>query len=279
MDVSDPDMNKNEQIFKTDGYDPDFYEPLVAIEDEHFWFKSRNELIYKLIMKITEGEASKVNMLEIGCGTGNVLRSIAKAVGDLHTYGMDLFREGLIYAKKRVNASLIQADMACPPFKPVFNIIGLFDVLEHFEDDNKILNLLKSSLAENGHLIISVPAFQSLWSYFDDAGCHYRRYKQEELILKLKHAGYEVELMSYYMATTFPIVWLQRKVLSSLSGTKRTEKENHDYELTVNELKIVPIANGILKWLLSFENMLITKFNMRLPFGTSVIAVAKKKAI
>ena len=269
-------MSREEKILKDNGYDPDFYEPLVAIEDAHFWFSSRNQLIYKLIMRITEGYSTKINMLEIGCGTGNVLRSIEKALGKTHAYGMDLFHEGLIYAKKRVNASLIQADMAFPPFKPVFNIIGLFDVLEHFEDDKKILNQLKSSLANNGYLIISVPAFPSLWSYFDDAGCHFRRYTLKEMASKLINAGYEVELISYYMAIIFPIVWLQRKVFSTLDK-RQSEDENRNYELTVNELKIIPMANGILKLLLNFENMLITKLNICLPFGASLIAVAKKK--
>ena len=269
-------MKDSENIGNKAGYDPEFYEPLTKIEEKHFWFYSRNQVICKLTKKITDHKSEEINILEIGCGTGNVLRILENEYGPKNTYGMDLFHEGLLYAQKRVHSSLIQADMAYPPFKPVFSIIGMFDALEHFEDDVKVLSLLKDSLADDGYLILGLPAFQSLWSYFDEAGAHYRRYRIRDTEAKLTQAGYEVEMSSYYMAILFPILWIWRK-LAALTKIGISGKETFDHELAVNELRIIPILNGILKNMLLFENFLITSLNLSLPFGTSLYVVAKKK--
>ena len=120
-------------------------------------------------------------MLEIGCGTGNVLRMLEKIFSHGKVVGMDLFSEGLQFARRRVSCSLVQSDLNDPPFGQDFSIIGMFDVLEHLEQDVDVLKNVGQMLCKNGVIILTVPAFQSLFSYFDEASHHFRRYEINNL--------------------------------------------------------------------------------------------------
>ena len=270
-------MKKTDEIVKNSnnkGYKADFYEPIKMIEKEHFWFRSRNDLISSLIKGIKNDYSTDFKFLEIGCGTGNVLTAVSTVFKNKTVFGMDIFLDGLLYAKQYEKLSLIQADMASPPFKAEFQIIGLFDSLEHFEDDMIILKNLRKIVSDDGYLILSVPAFPSLWSYFDDIGCHYRRYCINELTDKLKQNGYIIEDSSYFMATLFPFVWLTRKIFSK--KVSEGDQDQLSISNTMKELRIIPVVNGILCICLKVENILITKFKIKLPFGTSLFVVAKK---
>jgi SAM-dependent methyltransferase len=187
---------------------------------------------------------------------------------------MDLYSEGLYYARKRVKVGLVQADLHQPPFHKKFDLIGIFDVLEHIADDVQVLRDLYSLIKPGGALLLTVPAFQSLWSYFDVAALHIRRYRQNELNSKLQMAGFKIENTSYYMTSIFPLVWGGRKVASIISSSKNESKKS-DQELTVNELRIVPVINQILTWILLNEVKLIHQ-GVRMPFGTSLMALARK---
>ncbi|MGD0003645.1 MAG: class I SAM-dependent methyltransferase [Anaerolineaceae bacterium] len=255
-------------------YDPDYYAPLFAIEDRHFWFRARNEVISALVEKELRRLVPGYQVLEVGCGTGNVLRVLEKVCKRGQVIGMDLFLEGLEYARRRVGLGLVQGDMQAPPFGEKFQIIGLFDVLEHLPDDLQVLENLYSMLSPGGVLLLTVPAFPSLWSYFDEAGRHVRRYRFHELQTRLDQAGFKVETISYYMMSIFPLVWMQRKLAQGRSQPKAMdEKDVHD--LTVNELRIVPVANQALVTILGLEARWL-KSGRHLPFGTSLLAMGRK---
>src|SRR5205807_25061 len=98
------------------------------------------------------------------------------------------------------------------PFLDSFDMLGLFDVLEHLEDDCAVLKALRSLLSPAGSLLITVPASRALWSYFDVSAHHCRRYDVAELREKLTASGYEVEFITPYMASIFPLVYAGRKL-------------------------------------------------------------------
>jgi SAM-dependent methyltransferase len=164
--------------------------------------------------------------------------------------------------------------MQQPPFHTSFDLIGMFDVLEHLPDDMSVLRDVRTMLGPNGRLVLTVPAHPTLWSYFDEAACHYRRYLAAELARKLTTTGYEIVYQTYYMASIFPLVWAGRR-LAPLQQREQTAHSNHTHALAQNELRIVPIVNDVLTWVLSQEARLID-IRRRLPFGTSVLMVAKK---
>lgn len=259
-----------------DSYDPSYFSYLFEVEDRHFWFRARNRVISAAVSRVTAHLEPGYRFLEVGCGTGNVLRALEQTCKGGVVIGMDLFGEGLRYARRRVSCPLVQGDVHANPFGTRFEAIGLFDVLEHLPNDVEILRELRGLLKPGGALLITVPAHMSLWSYFDEASHHCRRYEQAELARKLKAAGYKIEFMSQYMATIFPLVWLGRRLAAFTRRKAKNagESARRTQELTVNELRIRPVVNGILAWLLEQEARLIAR-RRKLPLGTSLLAVAR----
>jgi SAM-dependent methyltransferase len=258
-------------------YDARDFERLFAVEDRHFWFRARNHILSEVFKKITAPLPDNYRVLEVGCGTGNVLRHLERCCEKGIVVGMDLYDEGLQFARRRTNCPLLRGDMRRPPFRQPFDVIGLFDVLEHLPDDREILGYLHEMLGQGGALVLTVPAHMSLWSYFDDNAHHCRRYTVAELRDKLTAAGFKVEFSSQFMSILYPLVWASRRINSARSGYKPGDAASADqaHQLVANDLKITPGLNGILAGLLSLEALPIRN-RVALPIGTSILAVARK---
>jgi SAM-dependent methyltransferase len=257
---------------KPASYDPAYFGPLFAVEDRHFWFRARNRIISTLVKQLTAPLSPDCRVLEIGCGTGNVLQFLEQACPGAMVIGMDLFAEGLQYARRRVSCALVQGDIYKPPFGIQFDLIGLFDVLEHLPDDIQMLQALYNMIRPGGTLLLTVPAYQSLWSYFDQASHHCRRYHPVDLREKLGRVGFRVEYLTPYMASIFPLVWLGRR-LASIANRRDADTSSHVQQLAMRELRVTPVVNELLTWLLFRECTLIAR-RCRLPVGTSLLAVA-----
>jgi SAM-dependent methyltransferase len=252
----------------TGGYDPSHFARLVAVEDWHFWFRARNRMISLLARQAVTEFAAGYRVLEVGCGDGNVLRFLEKACPDGVVVGMDYFREGLAYARGRCSCPLVQGDLRLPPFCKTFHLIGIFDVLEHMPDDRQVLRDLWQILDAQGRLMLTVPAGPGLWSAFDEASGHCRRYRKEDFEQKLRECGYIVEYLTPYMAGIYPLVWLSRR-FGKRSG-------QHDMARTVErDLRVIPVVNGVLAAVLSQEIRWLRR-RRRLPLGTSLFALARK---
>jgi SAM-dependent methyltransferase len=253
-------------------YDPAYQEALYTAEQRHFWFLARNRLIRRVVRRCLVQLPPAVRLLEIGCGNGNVLQVLMETVSTARVTGMDLFIDGLRFAHRRVVCGLVQGDLHRPPFGRSFALLGMFDVLEHLPDDLQVLRDLEQMLAPGGVLVLTVPAFPSLWSYFDEAAHHARRYTRQSLTATLQTAGYEVQQVSYFMALTFPLVWLTRRLAKKDTRPPAQELD----ERVVNELRIVPVLNELAAAALSLEAAWVGAGH-HLPFGTSLLAVARKR--
>jgi SAM-dependent methyltransferase len=261
------------QTTASGGYDPSFFEQLARVEDRHFWFRARNHLIFTLVKKLASRMSPGYSVLEVGCGTGNVLRVLQEACPDGRVVGLELWFDGLRFAQKRSAARLVQGDVRNYPFGKQFDLIGMFDVLEHVPEELETLCALREALTPNGKLILTVPAHQYLWSYFDEAAHHCRRYAPAEIRARLSGAGFQVEFMSQFMACTFPIVWFWRKV----SGSRQPGGSDNARELAAREFRVVPLINGVLTILLKLEGLWLSGGH-KLPIGTSLIVVCSKTA-
>ena len=261
---------------KRESFDQVFFKHLFAVEEEHFWFRSRNRIVAAMLKKVTLNRSEKYPVLEIGCGTGNVLKILAQVFPNKTVVGMDLFLEGLKYAKRCSSAVLVQGDMHQLPFKKPFEIIGLFDVLEHLPDDFQVLENLRGILRKNGVLLLTVPAHPMLWSYFDEASHHCRRYRAGELRQKLVQAGYEVEHLTQYMMSIFPMVWFGRHLSALRNRLFGRHKNSSSEELAIQEFRVLPIINEALELFLNVEGCWLA-LGKTLPFGTSIIAVARNR--
>jgi SAM-dependent methyltransferase len=253
------------------GYDPASFDHLVRVEDRHFWFRARNRLLFALSKRLVASLPPGYRVLEAGCGSGNVLRFIERACTAGTVIGVDFRMEGLRHARARCSCPLVNADVRTPPFAAGFDLIGIFDVLEHLPDDLDALRDLKALLNPGGRLLLTVPAHQSLWSCSDETALHCRRYSSNEMHRKLTAAGYTVEFLTEFMACIFPLLWLSRRLMNlRVKNAGRAEA----FEVALGEFRVVPLMNPLLNLLLNLEARWVSG-GRRLPFGASLLAVAR----
>lgn len=256
-----------------ESYDPHYFEPLFAAEERHFWFVARNKVICSLTKNAISG-IKNARILEIGCGTGNVLQALEKNFPDDRIIGMDLFQEGLQLARQRVNCPLIQADLAHPPIDMDFDLVGMFDVLEHIKDDRAVLKQIFQLVKPGGFLLLTVPADPRLWSYFDLASHHVRRYTQIGLRETVLQAGFAEKFISPYIAFTYPLVWLGRKSVDNSIDARKLQVQ----EQAEKEIQIIPVVNEILRGILGLEAVWLSR-GKTLPFGSSLVMLARRPLI
>ncbi len=252
-------------------FNPAYFEQLFRIEDRHFWFHTRNRILAALAAQLSGSFPAGSKVLEIGCGNGNVLRHLQRACDGRLVVGMDAFEEGLRLARKRNCPSLVQGDATQHPFRSRFDLVGLFDVLEHVPDDAALLRQIRAIVRPGGALLLTVPARKSLWSYFDEASGHCRRYEMDELRERLEQAGFEIEYLTPYMLTLLPLMWLGRRLATLTRGRRRSSSPT---DMALRELQLTPGINGLLRFCLEREIPRILQ-RRKLPFGTSLLAVAR----
>ena len=152
--------------------------------------------------------------------------------------------EGLHFAKSRVpDAAFFQMDVCCLPFEDEFDLILALGVLEHIEDDSRVISELCRSLKYGGGLIITVPQHQWLcqwlWSFQDEKAYHKRRYARKELMDKLEKNRFQVIYATSFMTLLLPVL-----VFSKNYGSVIT-KNQHEYD-PMRELRIAYTLNRIL---------------------------------
>jgi len=252
-----------------DGYTPSFFEKLAEVEDRHFWFRFRNRLLSRLVEDLVASLPHGFRMLEAGCGNGNVLRFLSSTIRHGKVIGIDLFEEGLTLARHRSDALLVRGDVHASPFKCRFEIIGAFDVIEHLHDDRQALRDFHRLLSDDGFLLLTVPSHMELWSYFDQASGHYRRYSRTQLEQTLAACGFRVEFVTEFMMVLYPILWISRRVSGWLRRSKPADKS------LLSDLHVLPVLNPILLLLLSWESPFIRR-RIRIPLGSSLLAIARR---
>ena len=245
------------------GFNPAHFAELAQLESTNFWFRARNALLIHLLRTYIP-EARK--LLELGCGTGFVLSGIANAFPQLAVSGSELFAEGLSFAAERVRgAKLFQMDARAIPFENEFDVIGAFDVLEHIEEDERVLAQMHQAVVPGGNIILTVPQHRFLWSQQDDFACHVRRYEAADLLSKVERAGFSVRRMTSFVSLLLPVMYLARR-------RKRVGGKNFD---PADELRIGGVVNAVAKAVLDFEIVLI-RAGVSLPVGGSLVMIASK---
>lgn len=247
-----------------EGYDPQWYAELARLEEGNFWFSARNRLIFWIARRYLASDAS---YLEIGCGTGFVLRMLRRQFPKWRIYATEAHAEGLVFARARVgnNATFGQMDARAIPFRDEFDVIGAFDVIEHIEDDEKVLDEIHASLKPKGFFLLSVPQHMFLWSRYDEVGCHFRRYSLAELNGKLKNAGFRIVETTSFNSLLLPLMLLSRL-------GKRDSNQHID---VLEELRLSKAMNAILSGVLWLEFALV-RIGIRWPLGGSRIVLARK---
>ncbi len=244
------------------GFDPRYHEGLSELEERHFWFVIRREVILGALRRAVPDLDTRP-LFDIGCGSGGLLAHL-EAAGVPVAGACDAFPQALELARRRLDKPLLLVDDGRhPPLGPGQPMIGLFDVLEHIDDDLGTLLWLRSVLEPGGVLALTVPAHPFLYDYKDALSRHRRRYTRAELRDKLEAAGFEVRLLEHFMAVMVPVRWLGR---FTAFGTREGEGERP------TQLTVVPWVNGLM-WAALRAERFLSRW-VPLPFGTSLMAVA-----
>ncbi len=238
------------------------------IEENSFWFNHRNKCIIEAFKKY-----SKENLFfDIGGGNGYQAKSLQN-VG-IETVLVEPGVNGCLNAKRRGLKNVVCSTLQEAYFKEnSIPNIGLFDVVEHIENDVEFLKMIHSYLSMNGLIFITVPAYQGLWSNEDvDAG-HYRRYKVKDMEKILKCLGFEIEYSSYLFSLLPFAIFLSRTLPSKLGFNKNSSDfSKHKNEHTVKS----GMLDKILNYFWNKEIDKVKKGN-KISFGSSCFIIAKKK--
>src|SRR5262245_40032251 len=227
------------------GYKAEYFPRLAAIEQAHFWFRVRNELIQWALGKYFPDAKS---FFEVGCGTGFVLEGIRGKFPGTRLVGSEIFLDGLAFAKARLpGVEFYQMDARSIPFEGEFDVVGAFDVLEHLVEDNRALAQMFNAARPGGGLLVTVPQQRYLWSASDEHAMHQRRYSRSELRAKVRSAGFEIERITSFNSLLLPLMILSRM-----------QQRRHDHSQPWRELEISPGLNKALGSILTIERLMIT---------------------
>lgn len=256
-------------------YDPNYFRMIADVERRHFWFQTRNAMVGELVKQTVANMTGDYRVLEVGCGTGALLAILEHVCKGGTVTGMDLYPEALEFARLRTSCALELGDIREVNFKERFDLICMCDVLEHLPDDNIALRRLREMILPGGALILTVPAFPSLWSYFDNVAHHYRRYTLSMLRQKLHDAGFAIEYISCFMCILLPVAYVVRSLRGMCRRMRGDVARNGGNELVRNELKVNPAINWIFGMLFRLDNKLIRN-RITLRFGTSIVAMVRR---
>ena len=237
---------------------PEAYIEMDNIESTHWWFCARRFILKNILKKLELPKDAKI--LEIGCGTGGNLDMLGR-FGEVSALEMD--ENAISIASNKTNYAYNIKSGYCPqelPFeKNEFDLICMFDVLEHIEADKKSLFELKKLLKEDGKMLITVPAYNWLFGSHDKFLHHKRRYSKTTLKTSIPD---ELEILniSYFNTFLFPIaaiVRLKEKLFKS--------------DLISTTAIPSSYLNKILKSIFASERYFLNYIN--LPFGLSLYCV------
>ena len=235
----------------------------AAVQRDHWWFVGRRRLLEGLLRELNPG--SHWRILEVGSGTGANLPVLA-GLGVRQVVGCDMSADALRYSREQNGLSFAQADAAALPFASnSFDTVVAADVIEHVDDDGAALREFARVLKPGGHLVLMVPAFQSLWGPQDIVAHHRRRYRRAALVRAVTGARLRVAKSFYFNYLLFVPIWVARKLLLALRV--KVESENAINTVAVNRL--------LTKIFLSDVG---TAARLRVPFGVSVCVIGAKTA-
>ena len=227
----------------------------IKNQEKHWWFQARKKIIEQIISDINLKK--KINILDFGAGSGVNLDMLRK-------HGLVDIHEQNKYARTAIKKKQIEIKNLYSTLKikkNFYDLILMADVIEHVKQPKQLLKNLKKFLKEDGRILVTVPAYQFLFSKKDEVLGHYRRYDKKRLKNELK--GFKIENISYFntfLCAPIVIMTLLNKILK------------RDY---IKKVETTPnfILNKLCYFIFTAEKYFIKYFN--LPFGISIYVLAK----
>jgi SAM-dependent methyltransferase len=234
---------------------------MIAVDDRHWWYRGRRLVVLQEIERLALPPGAR--LLDAGCGSGRMLDELSRFGS---AAGVDVSSSAVAAARGRGHSDIRVGSIEQLPYPDgTFDLVTCLDVLEHTPDGERTLVELKRVTAPGGHLLLTVPAYQLLWSAHDEANNHYRRYRRGTLRKAVLAAGWQLERDTYFNSLLLPIAALVR-----LARKFRPGKRGR------SELSLTP------SWL---DPVLVSPFRIeaamlrlggRLPAGLSLLAVLRR---
>jgi 2-polyprenyl-3-methyl-5-hydroxy-6-metoxy-1,4-benzoquinol methylase len=242
--------------------DSPVYKQIYDVELNHWWFDVRRQIIEQTIGKNIKKPVTSA--LDIGCGTGLnaiILRKFSSTVT-----GLDRADEAMQFSALRMpDLKVSQAYFPETAPEGAFDLITMFDVLEHLEDDHAALRRVESMLNPGGYYVLTVPAFGFLWTEHDRVLQHFRRYTKKTLLQTVREeTGLELIYFNYFNTLLF----------SPILGFRLLRKIFHFLPNRADDFSMPGPLNGFLKRIFTLDRWLMNY--AKLPFGVSIICVFRK---
>jgi SAM-dependent methyltransferase len=229
------------------------------VEDLHWWYRGRRRVIDEALRGL--GLPAGLTILDAGCGSGRNMVELAR-YGTVT--GLELADTSVAKARQRAVGEVVQGTLDEMPFADdSFDLAVSFDVIEHLDDDRRALRELRRVVRDGGTLLITVPAYQWLWSEHDVVNHHRRRYTRRTLEAAAQEAGWQTVSTTHFNGLLLPAAIAHR-------GLSRLRRSNGE---PVSDLERTPgRLNTLLERPLLLEARLIAS-GRRIPAGLSLMAV------
>lgn len=238
------------------------YQKIEEMENRHFWYMAMEEHTLQMIKNRVKRE---IKILDAGCGSGGFAEKLGR-LGPV--FAIDINPEAIRHARKKNISKVIKASVTKLPFRDEsFDAVVCLDVLYHKKVKNDVLALreIYRVLKNGGLFFLRLPALEILRGSHDIVVETRHRYTVREVRQKLNFAGFNLQKLSYAnMFLSLPLLMKRsyERLFSKKTGAKSDSR------------LIWGLFNSFFYFILKFELGLTKKFD--LPFGSSVIAIAKK---
>jgi ubiquinone/menaquinone biosynthesis C-methylase UbiE len=238
------------------------YANMEQMENAHWYYAGKREFARTWLLRVADLEENHV-LLDCGAGTGRFAKEMERYCRVLV---LDDHHEALVYLKQRFKAEQILslAGDKVPLPDSSLECVTALDVLEHTPDDSAVVEGFHRLLKPGGVALVTVPASMALWSDWDTALHHYRRYSRAQLTALFRSGKWEIMHVNYTNVAVYPAVWFARKWRKWFPKPDKVRTED---ELPPRWI------NSILRWL--FVRPALGRFPF--PFGVSLLLVARKK--
>ena len=239
---------------------------MLELDDRHWWYRGRRRIIRAELDRLPL--PADASVLDAGCGSGRTLEELSP-YGDV--YGIELDPGAADVARARGRGEVQIGRLEELPWDDGrFDLITCLDVIEHTPDDRVTLRELRRVSRPGGFLLVTVPAYQGLWSTHDVANHHYRRYSRSRLRAAARDAGWGVVRM-----TSFNGLLLAPAAAVRLAERRRLREPDSDYK---PELTLGPDwLNSLLERPLRIEARWLAS-GRTMPAGLSLLAVLENSA-
>jgi SAM-dependent methyltransferase len=248
------------------------YRQFLELEQTHWWFRGRRTVYFGLLRDELAGAPPR-RILDLGCGMGGFLAGLAElAAPGARVVPSDVSLESLAHCRERgFPDGVLSSGYALPFADGSFDLVCMFDAIEHIPDDERVMREVARVLRPGGRIFVSVPAYQFLYANNDRVAQHQRRYTRGMLRRVFAQAGLDVERNSHANVFLFPLILPIVLLLKSWESLRKAEV---DADHTNLSWPIPGFVHGLLHAVFAAELPFTRRFDW--PAGHSIAALARK---